>query len=163
MPGSPYLAPPPVSAVPRRLRLVCAVAAGVVVVAMLVVGLLLKQSSTGVVAFGTGDQVAIIGLGLAIGAGILALGRPRVDADADGVRVRNVVTRHDLPWQAVRAIAFPPSSPWVTLLLSDGDELAVLAVQAADKERAVAAVEGLRALHAASRQNAGSASPPRGE
>ena len=143
--------PAPVSAVPRRLRIICAVAAAAVVGVMLVVALLLKSSSTGVVTFRTADQVAMVGLGLLIGAGILALGRPRVDADLNGIRVRNIGTRHDLPWRAVRAVRFDRRSAWATLLLENDDEVAVLAVQAADRERAVLATEGLRALHAAAR------------
>jgi uncharacterized membrane protein len=145
--------PPPatVSAVPRRLRVVCAVCAAVVVSAMVTVGLLLKQSSTGVVTFGTVDQVAIIGLGVVIGAGILAFGRSRVDADAEGIRVRNIAVRHELPWTAVTAVRFDRNSAWATLRLTNDDEISVLALQAGDKERAADAVEGLRALLAASR------------
>ena len=103
------------------------------------------------VAFRTSDQIAIFGLGLALGAAIMALGRSRVDADAEGVRVRNIVVRHELPWTAVRAVSFARTSSWATLQLENDDEVAVLAVQAADKERAVRAVEALRALHAAKR------------
>ena len=138
--------PPAVSAVPRRLRTVCAVAAAVVVAVMVVVGLLLKSSSTGVVSFRTSDQVAMIGLGLLMGAGILLLGRSRVDADTDGIRVRNILVRHELPWTAVHAVRFDRNSAWASLLLTNDDELAVLAVQAGDRMRAVEAVEGLRAL-----------------
>jgi hypothetical protein len=138
--------PPAVSAVPRRLRLICAVAAAVVVGVMVVVGLLLKSSSTGVVSFRTSDQVAMIGLGLFLGAGIVLLGRSRVDADGDGIRVRNILVRHELPWSAVKAVRFDRNSSWASLLLSNDDELALLAVQAGDRMRAVQAVEGLRAL-----------------
>ena len=133
------------------MRLLCALAAAVVVGIALVVALSLKSASTGVVVFRTDDQIAIFGLGLALGAAILALGRSRVDADAEGVRIRNVVIRHELPWTAVRAVSFARTSPWATLQLENDDEVAVLAVQAADKERAVQAVEALRALHAAKR------------
>ena len=142
--------PRPVTAVPRRLRVICVLAAVVLVTVMSVVALLLKESSTGVVAFGTADQVAMVVLGLSMAAGVLWLARPRVEADAAGIRVRNVLGDHRLPWSVVRAVRFDRHSPWATLLLSNGDELAVLAVQAADKERAAVAVEGLRALHAAS-------------
>jgi hypothetical protein len=135
------------------LRLACALAAAVVVGVMVVVGVLLKSTATGVVNFRTSDQVAMIGLGVLMGAGILLLGRARVDADADGIRVRNILGRHELPWSAVRAVRFDRSSAWATLLLENDDELSVLAVQAGDKERAVRAVEGLRALHAAARAN----------
>ena len=144
MPADP--APAPVSAVPRRLRLITALMAGGLVLAMTVVAVLLKESTTGVVSFHTADQVAMIGLGLVMGAGVLLLGRSRVDADADAVRVRNVLMRHELPWSAVRAVRFDQHSPWASLLLTNGDELAVSAVQAADGARALVAVRGLRAL-----------------
>jgi hypothetical protein len=144
-PSSPT-GPRPVSAVPRRLRLITALAAAGLVVAMTVVAVLLKSSTTGVVAFHTADQVAMVCLGLAMGAGVLLIGRSRADADADGIRVRNVVMKHEVPWSAVRAVRFDEHSPWVTLLLTNDDELAVSAVQAADGERALVAVQGLRAL-----------------
>jgi hypothetical protein len=138
--------PRPVSAVPRRLRIITALAATGLVVVMTVVAVLLKSSTTGVVAFHTSDQVAMVGLGLAMGAGVLLVGRSRVDADADGLRVRNIVINHEVPWAAVRAVRFNEHSPWATLLLINDDELAVSAVQAADGERALAAVRALRDL-----------------
>ena len=143
--------PSAVSVVPRRTRLLCGVAAAVVVGVALVVALSLKSSSTGVVQFRTVDQLAIFGLGVALGAALMGLGRSRVDADADGIRVRNVLVRHELPWTAVRSVSFARTSSWATLQLENDDEIALLAVQAGDKERAVRAVDALRALHAAKR------------
>ena len=140
--------PPPVSAVPRRLRIVCAAGAAVVVVVMVVVALALPSTTNTVVNYGAWDQIAMVGLGLLLGAGVLLLGRSRVDADADGIRVRNVLGRHELPWSAVKAVRFDRNSSWASLLLGNDDELSVLAVQAGDKMYAVRAVEGLRALHA---------------
>ena len=133
------------------MRLLCGLVAAVVVGTALVVALSLTSSSTGVVAFSLDDQIAVFGLGLALGAAIVALGRSRVDADADGVRIRNILVHHDLPWTAVRAVSFARASSWATLQLENGDEISLLAVQADDRERAVRAVEGLRALHAAKR------------
>jgi hypothetical protein len=141
--------PRPVSAVPRRLRLICACAAAAIMTVMTVVAVLLKSSTTGVVAFQTADQLAMVGLGLALAAGVLWVSRPRVDADAEGVGVRNIVGSYRLPWSLVQAVRFDRHSPWATLLLTNGEEVAVLAVQAADKERALDAVQGLRALHTA--------------
>ena len=135
------------------MRLLLAVIALVVFGVLLAVALTLRTNSTGVVDFGPADQVAIAGLGAALAAGVLFLGRSRVDADADGIRILNVVVRHQLPWQAVRAVRFDRKSAWASLLLENDDEVSLLAVQAADKERAVRAVEGLRALHAAARAN----------
>jgi hypothetical protein len=134
------------------MRLVCAVIAAVVVVGMVLAGIFLKVSDpTGDVSFHTGDQVALICLGLLIGAGILLLGRARVDGDADGLRVRNILASHRLRWEQVRSVRFDRNAMWASLSLTSGEEIAVLAVQAVDGERAVAAVEGLRALLDASR------------
>jgi Bacterial PH domain len=152
MDGVPATAPPAqLSAVPRRLRQACAAVAAVVVVVVGIAALLLKSSSTGVVRFQTSDQVAVFLVGLAVAAGILALGRSRVDADAAGVRVRNVAGGRELPWSVVRAVRFDRKAAWASLQLTNGDEVPVLALMAVDRERAVAAVEGLRALLAASR------------
>jgi cytochrome c biogenesis protein CcdA len=133
------------------MRLLLAVLGLVVVAVMVFVAAGLKETTNSVVTYRTSDQVAMAGLGLVLAAGILFLGRSRVDADADGVRVRNVVVRHELPWQAVRAVRFDRKSAWASLLLENDDEISILAVQAVDKEHAVRAVEGLRALHAAAR------------
>jgi cytochrome c biogenesis protein CcdA len=135
------------------MRLLCA-ALGVVVVAVMVfVAAGLKETTNTVVTYRTSDQVAMVGLGLVLAAGILFLGRSRVDADAEGVHVRNIVVHHQLPWQAVRAVRFDRKSAWASLLLENGDEISLLAVQAVDKDYAVRAVEGLRALRAEARAN----------
>jgi cytochrome c biogenesis protein CcdA len=137
--------------VPRRLRLALVLAGVVVVAVMVVVAAGLKETTNTVVTYRTSDQFAIVGLGLVIAAGLVFLGRSRVDADAAGVRVRNVVVHHELPWQAVRAVRFERKSAWASLVLENGDEVSLLAVQAVDKEHAVRAVEGLRALRTAAR------------
>ena len=128
------------------MRLLCALVGLVVVAVMVVVALGLKETTNTVVSYRTSDQVAMIGLGLVLAGGILFLGRSRVDADADGIRVRNILGGHELPWSAVKAVRFDRSSAWASLLLSNDDEFALLAVQAGDRMRAVHAVEGLRAL-----------------
>jgi hypothetical protein len=131
------------------MRQLCAVVAAVVVVVMLFVALSLPGTTNTVVAYGPADQFAMAGIGLVLAAGLLWLGRSRLDADAVGIRWRNVAITHALPWSAVRAVRFDRKSSWATLLLRNDDEVALFAVQAVDKERAVVAVEGLRALLAA--------------
>ena len=131
------------------MRLLCALVAAVVVAVGLFVALTLRSNSTGVIEFGAADQIAVAGLALLLGAGVLALGRSRVDADAETIRFRNLVITHELPWDAVRAVAFDRKSSWATLRLRNQDEVALFAVQAVDGEHAVRAVEGLRALLAA--------------
>jgi hypothetical protein len=131
------------------MRLICALVAAVVVAVGLTVALTLRSNSTGVIEFGTVDQVAVAGLALLLGAGVLFLGRSRVDADAERIRFRNIALTHELPWDAVRAVAFDRKSAWATLRLRNDDEVSLLAIQAVDREHAVRAVEGLRALLAA--------------
>jgi cytochrome c biogenesis protein CcdA len=133
------------------MRLALALAGVVVLAVMVVVAAGLKETTNTVVTYRTSDQFAIVGLGLVIAAGLVFLGRSRADADAGGVRVRNVVVHHELPWQAVRAVRFERKSAWASLVLENGDEVSLLAVQAVDKEHAVRAVEGLRALRTAAR------------
>jgi Bacterial PH domain len=150
-------APAPVSAVPRRMRIVCALLAAVIVVVMAVAGLLLSSPAPGELVVHTSDRIALIALGGILGAGVLALGRSRVDADLTGVRMRNVVGRQELPWSAVREVRFARKAWWASLLLENDDEIALFAVQVVDGEHAVRAMEGLRTLHAAAR----AAEPPR--
>jgi hypothetical protein len=135
------------------MRLLCAVLGAVVVAVMVFVAVTLKETTNTVVTYRTSDQIAMAGLGLLLAAGILFLGRSRVDADADGVHVRNIVVHHRLPWQAVRAVRFERKSAWASLLLENGDEVSMLAVQSFDREHAVRAVEGLRELRAQARAN----------
>lgn len=99
--------------------------------------------------FGPADRVAMIGLGVIGAAGLLALTRPLVEADSEAVRVRNIVGGCTLPWGVVRAVRFERGASWATLELADDDVVGVLAVQAVDREHAVAAVRALRARHAA--------------
>lgn len=135
-----------VRAHPVRLRrVVIGIAVVVVVLFALIAALLGHTSSEGVV-FGPGDQVAMVVLGLLIATGALLLGRPSVVADLDGLRVQNIVTAKQVPWEVVREVSFPDGSPWAVLELADDDRISVLAVQASDGPRAVAAVRGLRTL-----------------
>jgi hypothetical protein len=140
--------------------MIARVMAVAVVVILTVVGVGLHgktDSGTGV--FQTSDQVALIALGLLGGAGIMMFTRPRVEADARGIRVRNLVGGYDLSWDLVRSVQFGRGTPWASLELQDDDVVAVMAVQAADKAYAVAAVRALRVLLAAHQQQTAAAAP----
>jgi hypothetical protein len=135
---------------PKRIRWVAGISAVAVAVLFTVLSFGLHGATgTGPGQFARGDQGAMIGLGVLIGLGILAFTRPRVQADAEGVRVRNVVGGYELPWSVVRAVRFDRNSPWATLELLDDETVSIHALQAADKDYAVDGVRTLRALHAA--------------
>jgi Bacterial PH domain len=134
---------------PKRIRWVAGISAAAVAILFTVLSFGLHGATgTGLGTFQRGDQSAMIGLGVLIGLGILAFTRPRVSADATGIRIRNVVGGYELPWSVVRAVRFDRNSPWVVLELLDDDQVPVHALQAADKDYAVQGVRTLRALHA---------------
>jgi hypothetical protein len=120
------------------------------VVVFVAIAAVLRNSETGVY-FRNADQVSMVLLGLLVAGGILLLARPRVRADARGIEVRNVAAPRYVPWELVRAVAFPDGASWARLDLPDYEYLPVLAVQAVDGQRAVDAIQRVRALHAAAR------------
>lgn len=135
---------------PKRVRIVCAIAAACVFVLFTVIGTALTKVG-GEGGFKPGDQVAMIGLGVMFALAILAVARPYVTANESGIRVRNIVGGYELPWQAVRKVSFDRGRPWLSLELENDDTVSVLAVQAVDKEHALEAVRRLRSLHRVTR------------
>ena len=136
---------------PRKVRRVCWVLAPSVAALFAVLGTLLG-GPTGAdteAIFRPGDQAAMVVLGLLAGAAILVFTRPKVVADEQHIKIQNVVGGYDLPWSVVRRVRFDKGNPWVSLELADDEVVAVMAVQAADKEHAVAGARQLRALLAA--------------
>ncbi|MBM0261143.1 PH domain-containing protein [Micromonospora sp. 4G55] len=135
---------------PRRIRVVCwASAAALLVVFSLVATSLSGSTGDGYGTFQRGDQLAMVGLGVFGALAILLFTRPRVEADARVVRVRNVIGSYELPWEVVRGVRFDRGAPWASLELHDDDLLPMVALQAADKEIAVEGVRALRRLHQA--------------
>ena len=135
---------------PHRAR----VMAWILAVALVLLFTLLGTALTGATGdgpgvFRRGDQLAMIGLGVLGALAALSVNRVRVEADHRSVRVRNVIGSYDLPWDVVRAVRFDRGAAWASLELHDDDLVSVVAVQAVDRERAVAAVRALRQLHAA--------------
>jgi hypothetical protein len=131
---------------PRRVRAFAGVVAAVLLGVFVVVAVLLKNSDTGV-NFHTSDQVAMVGIGLVLAAGALWPTWPRVRADAEGIEVRNLLGPHRFSWDAVRHVSFPDGARWARLELPADEYVPMLAIQAMDGERAVAAMRELRRLH----------------
>lgn len=148
-------APVPVRFRPRRTRIAAFAAAVVCVLAAVALAAALSGSvAGGPELFGTADRVATVGLGVVGALAFLCLARPVVEADADGIRVRNIVGGGWLPWSAVQSIQFDRRASCAALELDDGDLLQVQAIQVVDRQRAVVAVRTLRQWHAAHREAA---------
>jgi Bacterial PH domain len=120
-------------------------AAFVIAATLIVVGLLLKIKTTGVI-FQTADQVAIAGLGLVIAGLVLLFARPRLRVGAAGLAVRNLLGERLVPWSGVVGVSFPAGARWARIDLPDDEYIPVMAIQAVDKERAVDAMDTVRTL-----------------
>jgi hypothetical protein len=133
---------------PRKIRRVAFIAAPVVVVFFAVLATLLTgptgADNGGV--FEPSDQIAMVVLGFFIAGGVLLIARPRVVADADHIKIQNILGGYDLPWSVVRTVRFDRGNPWLTLELENDDVVAVMAIQATDKQHAVAGARTLRGL-----------------
>lgn len=131
---------------PRRLVLACRSAAVLVVVVFGVLALLLPRGASGGQQFGAPDQIAFFGLGLLLAAAVLLLTRARVRGSEQGVWVRNPFGERFFPWGVVVAVHLDDGAPWAQLELHDDETVALLALQANDRDRAVDGVLALRAL-----------------
>lgn len=118
-------------------------AAALIFAAHVTVGVLLKISSTGVI-FQTADQVAIALLGAIVAGAVLLLARPRLRVGAPGVAVRNLFGYRVIPWSDVVGVTFPLGARWARVDLPDDEYIPVMAIQAVDKDRAVAAMDNVR-------------------
>jgi hypothetical protein len=137
------------------------IAAVIVAAGLIAVGFLLKIRSTGVF-FHTSDQVAMAGLGIVIAAVILLLTRPRLRVGRSGVSVRNLFGDRLIAWSEVVDVSFPRGARWARVDLPDDEYIPVMAIQAVDRQRAVQAMDAVRALMARYRPACGSAGPSPG-
>lgn len=137
---------PPLVVRPHRVRQVVIPVAALLVAAFIVLAVTLNGASTGV-HLGVSDKVALGLVGVVLAGGVLLLARPRVRADAEGVEVRNLLFGRVVPWQQIRGVSFPDGAPWARLELPQDEYVPVVAIQAADGERAVRAIRELRAWY----------------
>ncbi len=106
-----------------------------------VAGLVLASFAAGVIAlpatgYTVADRVSIFAIGVVIAAFLHRLADVRIEAREDGVRVVNIVRARDLEWPEILGVRLPHGAPWLVLDLSDGTELAAMAVQGSDGDYA---------------------------
>ena len=134
---------------PFRPRTARRVAWGLLALVGVGVAGLMVASFTTLAEFGWMDRVLTV---LFAGAGSVIIHRQATVAafpGPTGLRIRNLFVTTDLEWAQIVRVNFMAGHPGVTLDLSDGDTVAVMAIQAADGERGLAEARRLAALVAA--------------
>jgi hypothetical protein len=130
---------------PRLTPYVAYAVAALLIVAHIVIGLLLKIGSTGVI-FQTSDQVAMAVLGVVLAGLVLLFARPRLRVGRAGLSVRNVISDRLVAWDELVGVSFPVGARWARIDLPDDEYIPLMAIQSVDKERAVAAMDTVRNL-----------------
>ncbi len=104
-------------------------------------------------------QVFTLVLFLAVMVTIMAaIGFSYVRVDPDGLRYRNGLRTHVLPWSDVGEILFEPGNPWPRVVLQgasaegDHDLVPLMGIQGSDHAYAFAQYDALREAIAAQRQ-----------
>ncbi|MCZ7379803.1 PH domain-containing protein [Micromonospora sp. WMMC250] len=144
---------------PRRLRWISLAAAAVILAINGFAGVTLSGTTSNGGALFPADRWAVAGIGVFFAALALVPWRLQVEADADHVRVRNLIGDHTVAWALVDRVRFDRTALWASLELTNGEPLPLFAVQFIDGDEAVKAVRRLRQLHAASRVQAAGANP----
>ncbi len=130
---------------PRVVPRVAMAVAGLIAVTGIVLASLNDRSSGAFMR--TADQVAWGGVAVILAAAIVAvLTRPRLRVGPAGLAVRNVLEDRLIPWTNVVDIYFPRGKRWPRVELEAYEYVPVLAIQSADGDRAVDAMDTLREL-----------------
>lgn len=147
--------PAVVEARPVKAGRIANVTALVVFAIFIVVAIVMPHANAGAT-FGWKDQVFTVVLGAIIAGGLHLPARPRLRADTEAVRTRSYLGNwRTIPWEAVVAVEFPRNVRFARLVLPGDETLALYAVQRLDREQAVATMQGLRRLLAATRPSVG--------
>ena len=121
----------PVVLRPRRGRVMPLVMATIALV--VTAGVALGMGGAG---WSGGDQLALFGLGAGLAAFLGRYASIRAVGDDVGLTVRNLLITRTVSWEEIVEVRFPDGAPWVSLELTDTDELAVMAIQRADGDDA---------------------------
>ncbi|NMO00458.1 PH domain-containing protein [Gordonia sp. TBRC 11910] len=108
-----------------------------------VFGALLTISDTGP-DVGLSDQIGIALIGVVEAGAVLLLTRARLRVGPSGIAVRNLVSERIFGWDEIGGLVYPEGKFCARLLLPSDEYVPVLAVQARDGDRAVAAMENVR-------------------
>lgn len=125
---------------PRRARRVAYPLAAAALVVMVAVAVVAPGG------FGLFDRAGFVVVGAGIAWFLHRQASVRAVPTETGLVVRNLFLGRTLEWAEIVDVRFGGGRPWVQLDLSDGDTLAVMAVQRADGEQADADARRLATL-----------------
>ena len=108
--------------------------------------------------FTLSQRLTLLGVLALLIVGMLALASSYVRADANGLRIRNGLRVHAVPWGRVHKIILRPGDPWALLLITpadgrpfqadlDAEKRQLMGIQTVDGLLAKAAVNELRGRH----------------
>lgn len=92
------------------------------------------------------DRLLVAGIGVAMALFLWRYARIRAIPTPEGLTVVNLFRRYELSWAQILRVGFSGGAAWAVLELTDTEELAVMAIQRADGERARRAASRLAAL-----------------
>jgi len=137
-----------VDARPMRMTRIGYWSAAVVFVVFLVTAIVMPHDNAGA-SFGPKDQAATAVIGVILAGLLFMLTRPRLHADAEGIRMRAFLGGwRAVPWDLVVAVEFPSTVRFARVVLPGEETLAIYAVQRWDGQYAVGVMRQLRVLFA---------------
>ncbi|MFC6316574.1 PH domain-containing protein [Corynebacterium gerontici] len=132
----------------RKLRIRAMVSAGVIIALHVFLALVVAIGDTGTTVTVI-DQWGYFLVGVLLAALVfIALWRPRVQVNEDGVEVRNFLGTKFYPWFVIYGLNFPEGARMARLELPDFEYVSLWALQSADGAQAVQDVKDFRALEA---------------
>jgi len=140
---------PVLEVTPRKIKIYAWSFAVVLVLGHAFVAWLLKAGGDSGIAFKTGDQAGMVGIGVILACGALLFTRPRLRLGPDGVTVRNLLNENTYPWDVVEGFSFPAGAQFAHLELPRDEFVAIWAIQARDGELAVQSLDRVREVAAA--------------
>lgn len=141
---------------PHRVRVITIVASLILCAVAAVIWLALPAEIRAL--FTPGQILTLLGLLAFLIGAMVAMSSSYVRADGTGLRIRNGLRVHAVPWQRVHKIILRPGDPWALLLLKpvdgrpfeadiDADKRQLMGIQAVDGPVATAALNELRLRH----------------
>ena len=119
MPDAPTARPAPVVFRPRRLRVVAWVIT-VLLCAVTAFGWFALPAEIRVL-FSLSQRLTLLAVLGALVLVVLAVAASSVRADEDGLRIRNGLRTHTVPWSRVQQVMLRPGDPWAFVLLKPAD------------------------------------------